>query len=137
MNDPKDPNRHRERRTFPRVPTSISATIAGPRGRFAVRVIDVSLGGMSLDARAIDPSASTLPGASAVVLFDGAMTSVEFETDTGARVHLFARVRWTADDRRSFGVQFLDVPARERDALIAFIDHLLRNADTKPTPEPG
>lgn len=129
-------NRSDERRTFPRVETTIDARIAGPSGRFDVRVLDLSLGGMSIDAGALSPSSSTLPGASGVVFFNGALTSVEFETHEGEVLHLFARVRWATDRSRVFGVQFLDVPGPTRDALIAFIDHLVRSADTKPTPAP-
>lgn len=125
-----------ERRTFPRVRASIDATISGPSGRFDVRVVDISLGGMSVDSRGATLTEGSPPSAPGEVLFDGAMTSVEFETHASYSIRLFARVRWTSDGSRVFGVQFLDMGAPERDALIAFIDHLVRSNDTDPTPPP-
>lgn len=113
-----------ERRSFQRVPIEINATISGPAGAFRARVLDLSLGGLQLDATHIEPTSAEYESYRAAVLFEGAMTSVEFELpqDIGA-VQVFARVRQRSNDPLVFGVEFNDPSPEAREKISEYIDY--------------
>ena len=124
-----------ERRSFQRVPTDFSATISGPGGSFEARVIDLSLGGIELDATHIEPKSAADESFRAAVLFDGAMTSVEFELpDNMGHVHAFAHVRWRSDDPRMFGAEFVDPEPDARRLLNDYVEQRVHTMSTLDNP---
>ncbi len=124
-----------DRRSFERVPIEISTTISGPAGVFRANVIGLSRGGLQLDATHIEPTSAEYESFRAVVLFEGAMTSVEFELprNLGA-VQLFARVRWRSGDSRVFGVEFIDPCADACEKIQGYIDYYVSTITTLDSP---
>lgn len=124
-----------ERRSFQRILTDFPATISGPSGSFEANVIDLSLGGLQLDATRIEPSTPEDASFQAAVLFEGAMTSVEFELPSQTGVaRAFARVRWRSGDPRVFGVEFVDPDAETRTRIEDFITHHVNTISTLDNP---
>ena len=124
-----------DRRSFERVLIDISATISGPAGGFRARVIDLSLGGLQLDATHIESTSNEYKSFRAAVLFEGAMTSVEFELPQRmGTVQAFARVRWRSGNPHIFGVEFHDPGADAREKIAGYIDYHVRTMSTLDNP---
>ncbi|MCB9508118.1 MAG: PilZ domain-containing protein [Myxococcales bacterium] len=123
-----------ERRAFRRVPSDAVAEISGPGGTWRARVLDLSLGGLKLDAIGLAPAT---PQAAPRALYEGAMTSVSLFLDNGEPpVHAFAKVRWVAG-ASSFGAQFLDLEPAARKQLTTYIDRVVAMLDTASHPAPS
>ena len=115
-----------ERRAFRRVPSDAVAEISGPGGTWRARVLDLSLGGLKLDAIGLAPAT---PQAAPRALYEGAMTSVSLFLDNGEPpVHAFAKVRWVAG-ASSFGAQFLDLEPAARKAVADRLRSCVRAVD--------
>ncbi len=119
-----------ERRAYPRLDARFSVSLSGPSGTFVTEALDLSLGGLRLDAELLLPHGDTL--ATAKPLFQGALVSVEFETHDGTPVQAFARVRWWVDTEIAVGVEFLDLPSGTRATLSAFMETLANLEDDSP-----
>ncbi|MFT6400682.1 MAG: hypothetical protein ACJAYU_005460 [Bradymonadia bacterium] len=124
-----------DRRSFERVAINIIATISGPGGGFRAKVIDLSLGGLQLDATQVEPTAEEYESSAAAVLFEGAMTSVEFELpEHMGAVQVFARVRWRSGNPQIFGVEFHDPPTAAREMISGYIDYHVHTTFTLDNP---
>jgi hypothetical protein len=105
--------------SFQRVRTQFPATISGPGGTYEARVVDLSPRGVQLDVTNVEPKSGEAKAVTAAVLFEGAMTSIEFDlpADMGT-IQAFARVRWRSGEPCVFRAEFIE-PNKETRAKIA------------------